>query len=86
MKTGKVVMWSIVTLVIVGGGYFAYQKFAWNKKRAIKILAKYTNLPESSFADQGEQYLIARAKAVQGNMDEFKFEGKNYDTKTGKTK
>jgi hypothetical protein len=87
MNTGKAVWYTIVGLVLVGGGYLAYQQFAWNKKRALGYLRRArswddTTTTNASKFDEG--YLVAWAKSHKKGSESFEYQGKTYNSVSGK--
>lgn len=95
MKTGKVIMWSAIALVVIGGVYFwmkgkknvgSSDKIVADKTSALDVIAKYTGKTADYFAGNEDAYLIARANAIISNSPNFIFRNKNYDTQTGKLK
>jgi hypothetical protein len=83
----KKILWILVGATVLAGGYVAYNRYVWTKKRAIKyILANDDDAQESSLKLFGDDYLIARAKSIQSDKPTFVVDGKEYMTNTGKAK
>lgn len=85
MKTGKIILWSLVALTIASSGVWAYRRFVWTKKRAIAyIRSKDADANADSLAKMDDGYVIARAKAYFNKEDTYTFNGKKYLTVSGK--
>ena len=79
----------LAVAVIAAGSYYAYKRFYWNKRKAIKYIIKNDpdkNAKESDLETFGEGYLVARAKAMMNGDDTFVYEGITLQTDTGMTK
>jgi hypothetical protein len=89
MNAGKIAFWTIAGLVVAGGAYWAYNSLGggMSKEDALQYLSntKGWSTDQSKFystTDTG--YLVEWAKAVKGGSGAFSFNGKKYDSQTGR--
>ena len=83
-NTGKVVVWSLVGLVILGGAYYVFKKMSWNKDRALAYLSEKTNATKEGLSKLDASFLIAWAKAKSSSKNQFNYQNKSYSSETGR--
>lgn len=78
----KAIFWFVLLAFISFWVYWFV--FRINKEKAIKIISKKTSATAEGLANFDEDYLVARAKALQFGKDTFELNGKEYNASTGR--
>lgn len=73
-----------VTLAVLGGGFFVYNRY-FNKNRFVRMIVKAKpNLDAKDLKTYDLGYLRGRAFALKNGDATFDFKGKTYNTSDGK--
>lgn len=81
----KVLIVFIVLAVAAVAVYLYVKRNSINsKEKAIEVIADYTGLGKAAYQTMGEEYLIARARAIKSGEETFSDSNGTYSTLNGK--
>ena len=77
----------VVVAILLGGGYFLYNRIQKNKQTDdVDVIINSGNISNKMVLETFQpEFIKAWANAVKVNSLTFTFEGKNYNTKGGKS-